>query len=46
MFEYHGWFNIREAPYFVEEDRMTEIRRELQEYITSMAWGNGENKNV
>jgi hypothetical protein len=43
MFEFHGWFNILEAPYFIEDSKMKSVTTQLENYVAALEWGNGEN---
>ena len=43
MFEFHGWFSIHEAPYFIEDGKMNSLTTQLKNYVAALEWGSGEN---
>ena len=41
MFEYHGWITIEEQPYFVEDEKINEIVRDIKSHVSKLKWCNG-----
>lgn len=44
MFEFHGWFNIIDAPYFIEDNSpIGKITEQLKLRVNELEWGDGQN---
>ena len=41
MYEYHGWANIREDTFFIEEDNISNIIESIRHYILNLKWNSG-----